>query len=116
MKEIYYYYRDKNNRPVVTVCLIVGKRNRKLVALGISICSPKDNPCKEIGRYYARERAIKAFVDKNSFDPIVGKEELQVIINATEKGNSFWNNYPKAFYPVEVSDFETKLIQMAKDN
>ena len=113
MKEIYYYYRDVNNRPVVTVCLI-GGRIFTDIARGISICSPKDIPCKKTGRFYARERAIRAFIDRFSFDPIVGKDELEVIGNASKVDN-FWNNHYKGQCPVGLNCFEIKLIQAAKD-
>jgi hypothetical protein len=56
----YKYYRDVDNRPVITVCVITDgcKKYR-----GISICSPKDNPDKNIGRAISYNRAVRAFSD-----------------------------------------------------
>lgn len=56
MKEYYYYIRDKENRPIVTVCLLIFGDD-KTVARGMAFCCPKDIPCKKVGRKIALERA-----------------------------------------------------------
>ena len=68
MKEIYYYERDKDNRPVKTFCLLSedGKMTKE-----IAYCSKNDNPCKTTGKNKAKGRALKAmkhfcdFMDKD---------------------------------------------------
>ena len=57
VRTYFYYLRDKNKRPLVTVCLhcIDDKYYR-----GVSICSPKDSPIKRVGRNIAFGRALQA--------------------------------------------------------
>lgn len=66
INRFFYYLRDKQNRPVVTVCIVEcgGK-----FARGVAICSPLDNPNKKIGRMIAEGRAFKA-LEKGSGDEI----------------------------------------------
>jgi len=67
----YYYHRDKKNRPIVTVCEI--KHNNKK-ARGVSICSPKDNPCKATGRKIAYDRARHALY-RAAFGLLICRDE-----------------------------------------
>lgn len=60
----YYYLRDKQNRPIVTVCLICNDGG--IWSRGIAICSKSDNPCKKVGRKLAYQRAMKANGTRNS--------------------------------------------------
>ena len=57
----FYYKRDRDNKPLVTVCLIHGSEG---VGRGVAVCSPDDNPVKKIGREYAKRRALKAYWEK----------------------------------------------------
>lgn len=41
----FYYLRDQQNRPLVTVCLL--RDSNKKVYRGMAICGPKDNPNKK---------------------------------------------------------------------
>ena len=59
----FYYYRDKENKPRVTVCLLDVNGDR---GVGMSVCSLLDNPCKKIGRKIARIRAVHALVSKSN--------------------------------------------------
>jgi len=87
----YYYLRDKSDlsikdkkkkgRPVITVCLIADK-NRRTIVRGVSICSPRDNPCKEKGRRIAYGRALWAAVDPMRSNPVVRKEASTVLFCA----------------------------------
>jgi len=57
----YYYLRDKQYLPVVTVCLL--KRDGLYaggVSKGIAICSVFDNPDKKSGRHAKRGYALHA--------------------------------------------------------
>ena len=47
MIEKYYYLRDKQNKPRVTVCCHWA--NGRFIARGVAICSMKDNPVKLSG-------------------------------------------------------------------
>ena len=54
----YYYNRDEQQRPIITVCFITdGVRH----ARGIAYCSVNDNPCKTTGRKLAWSRAKRAW-------------------------------------------------------
>ena len=55
-KSKYYYCRDSNNRPVVTVCLLKTNGN---IAQGVAICSLLDNPCKKTGSNIASAFSFK---------------------------------------------------------
>jgi len=63
MKDYYYYIRDREDRPVITICLV---RDGEEVSRGISFCSDKDAPCKKVGRKIALQRAIHALVTKKN--------------------------------------------------
>ena len=56
-KTYFYYYRDRESKPRITVCLL---KANGAVARGIAICSLKDNPCKKTGRKIALQRATYA--------------------------------------------------------
>ncbi len=58
MKEIIYYERDENKRPVLTVCLIAND-NKDVLSRGVAKCSKKDMPYKKVGRAIATGRAKK---------------------------------------------------------
>lgn len=79
----YRYFRDEENRPVVTVCDIF--INDELVSKGIAICSLKDNPCKRKGRRIARQRAIWAL--KNLSDELKIKRREAFAVLSTLKPN-----------------------------
>jgi hypothetical protein len=53
----FQYFRDGERRPVVTVCYV---RCYHRTYIGIAVCSPKDTPCKVIGKRIAVSRARKA--------------------------------------------------------
>ena len=58
----FYYIRDSNNLPRVTVCLLkLGDE----IARGISICSLKEQPVVKTGRHKAYGRAMRAITHKD---------------------------------------------------
>jgi len=59
LKEYYYYLRDEQNRPAVTVCLIVDNDSNEYFR-GIAVTSDKDMPSKKEGRRIARGRSLRA--------------------------------------------------------
>jgi hypothetical protein len=60
LKPVYYYLRDKNKRPLVTVCLLVDPDHKEVVSRGVAICGPLDMPAKKVGRGMAYGRALRA--------------------------------------------------------
>ena len=100
-KEYYYYYRDSNNRPIITVCIGKNKDNRW--SRGVAYCCHTDNPEKKIGKEWARERVVKAFLQERAGDVI-----------------EFWNLLDKAILEkMEIpfyikSDYNCKLTTYEK--
>lgn len=77
MKEYFYYLRDKENKPVITVCLL---EHAKATARGVSICSLRDFPDKKRGRAIARGRALRAFKRILPGEPVNRHEAWAVAI------------------------------------
>ena len=73
------YCRDRDNRPLITVCEYVPYSTTKV--MGIAICSPKDNPNKLVGKRIALQRALHAAYGSvtDSSLPIFRIEALQVL-------------------------------------
>lgn len=61
MRIRYYYFRDMQKRPIITVCLM---EEKGIFSRGISVCAKGDNPCKKIGRKIARDRTYKAMFNE----------------------------------------------------
>ena len=59
LKYYFWYIRDKDNRPIITVCL-AHDEEANIFSRGIAVCIWKDNPDKKLGRKIAKDRAIKA--------------------------------------------------------
>lgn len=97
----FYYVRDKENRPAITVCLLAQNRpDGVFVARGIAVCSDTDNPCKIKGRGFAFSRANKAFVNGISGSP-VGRGNIRQII---------FNNFKDIVDPISPSKSECNPI------
>ena len=88
MRVIYYYFRNDENKPITTICLLI---NGDITCIGRADCSPKDNPCKKTGRSIAYERAIGAFMANKD-------------IAHNRNGD------PKGFFCPKLTPFEQKLI------
>ncbi|GAG90792.1 unnamed protein product, partial [marine sediment metagenome] len=54
---IYYYIRDEDHHPIVTVCLL---KNNGDISRGVAVCSKQESPHKAYGRALAFKRAKKA--------------------------------------------------------
>ena len=93
MKEYYYYVRDIENKPRVTVCLMI---DGEKISKGMAICCYKDNPCKKMGRKIARERAKFAFL-----------EERDVCI--TKRKELFLYPFKANFMPI-LTEHEKKIL------
>jgi len=77
VKTYFYYLRDKDRKPLVTVCLhcVDDKYYR-----GVATCSTKDNPVKRIGRNIAFGRALQAVKHGEDKDGICRSEAVNVHI------------------------------------
>lgn len=72
MKELYYYFRDIQKAPRITICLFYDEKERKVLARGIALCSMKETPNKRVGRALAFDRAVFA-LDSNTNSEKIGK-------------------------------------------
>jgi len=99
MKERYYYYRDIERRPIITVCLL---KDGKEISRGISVCSYEDAPCKKTGRKIAFTRAAYAFDHKISTCYIAEPTDIEYLCNRIIN--------TKATYMPTLTKHETKLL------
>lgn len=113
-KEYFYYLRDEQRKPVVTVCLIIANN---YVSRGVAICSDMDCPCKKTGRAIARGMATRAFVRKGSGDFVVRDEAFAVLrkIPTLLQQELLLGNGKYVYMPV-LTDFETKLLTENDDH
>lgn len=79
MKEYYYYLRNGESRPVMTICLLTSDDGVD-VGRGVSICSLCDTFCKRVGRAKARGRAVQALVRKATGNPVTRAEAWAVAV------------------------------------
>lgn len=110
MKEIYYYIRDKEKRPMITICLMKEDNYNTLsnpyattygrinISKGVALCSEKDIPCKKVGRKIARERAFYALSEERD-SCMVNREELIKLFPP----------FKSCYMPV-LTEYETKLL------
>jgi len=104
----FYYKRDADNRPLVTVCLIHGSNG---IGRGVAVCSPNDIPNKKIGREYAKRRALKAYWEKRTEEPIVTNRAVDVAVSVAED-QAEWLN-PKIWYNPVLSQHERNIVTAA---
>ena len=88
---IFYYLRDNQNRPLITVCL---HKINGAICRGIAICSDKDNPSKKTGKTIAFGRAMRARKSKKESE-IINRKEADI--------------YKSSNDPV-FTEFEVKLL------
>lgn len=112
-KEIYYYFRDENNRPIVTVCLI---KDGDYVRRGVSICSIADGSNKKIGRKIAQGRAMKP-VEPGNCSPICSDkawESLMFQLSDVYFDCPLPFKYKSSMITMdELTPFEYKLVEKA---
>jgi len=101
----FYYLRDKDRRPLVTVCLhcIDDKYYR-----GISICSPKDSPVKRVGRNIAFGRALQAVKNGERKEGLINRGEAAEVYFSVDSSGYF--EYKSTDKPV-LDPIEKKLIK-----
>ena len=104
--EYFYYLRDADRRPVVTICLMTDNGDW---SRGMAICSPRDNPCKKRGRAIAYCRAKEGFRHRSFRDPIV-RDEAILIIETTMPYEITRFDYKSDFRPTPTY-YELHLIR-----
>ena len=104
----FYYLRDKNKRPLVTICLhCIGDKYYR----GVAICSPKDSPVKRVGRNIAFGRALQAVKKGERKEGLINRPEALDVYLLTSEDNSYfeYNSTDKAI----LDSFEKKLVKKA---
>ena len=129
IKRRFYHYRDKNNHPRITVCILYDLKD-KTASRGISLCSFLDTTCKEFGRDHAEDRAIEAYRTMMSSEPIVQqfiiKDKLvdnttitlkvDKIIKSVEDFDEEIKEKFKSAFDVKLTAFEKRLFALTDNN
>lgn len=114
----FYYYRDSQRRPVVTVCLL---EKDDLYYRGVAICSLDDQPVKARGRAIAWLRAVRAL----KYDP---HAPIDIMPTSSEKAQrvfefAFMVRDPirliwggKSVPGCRLTDFERRLVERKNDH
>ena len=114
MKIKYYYFRDKNNTPRVTRCIVKDEFGN--VGVGTSLCSLQDNPNKTTGKRIAYGRALKALAKNKSYSPILRNKASGVLYTVISNFKEFvslqWKGLfvPKHQYGAYLSTYEKALL------
>ena len=77
----FYYIRDIERKPIITVCL---KKIDDMIGKGIAICSKNDNPQKEIGREWSEYYADLALDRKTDSEYTTKESALQTVRKALD--------------------------------
>ena len=107
-KRRFYYFRDMDNHPRITVCVIQDPKS-KIYCRGLSLCSFMDATEKEFGRDAAEDRAIKAFKTQKHSEKIT-RYETKDIINSIQRFENELVSVYKSVYDTLLTEFETKLF------
>jgi hypothetical protein len=106
---IFYYIRDKNHAPIITICLI--KSINGIVCRGIAIRNDIDQINKQEGRDKAFKRAISALY-KQENDLFINRTEAVMKIRDIDKEYIFtkMNIFYKSIYGALITEFEQSLF------
>jgi hypothetical protein len=107
-KAIYYYLRDGENKPVVTICLILYSKS---VYRGVAICSSKDIPNKKEGKKKAFGRAWKAIFQQKNSSPIKRQDS-----NSVDMAKQYFSSdivYKSTVNP-ELTEHEKFLVEKSR--
>lgn len=129
MKEIFYFIRDKDHKPVISVCLLTttNDSSTKIEARGVAICSDRDTPCTKLhahqsnGPGIARRRAWKAWKSGGDKHGIHREEAFKILDTVKFNNSEIWEDiaFPrmfesKAFYHPSLSPKETRILTKVK--
>ena len=102
-KEYFYYHRDKDRKPVITVCLL---KVNGVCCRGVAICRKLDSPNKKVGRAIAKGRAYKA-VELKCCDPkyVIRRSDARKWM-----ANAYGFFFHKSVYGAILTDYEKELV------
>lgn len=110
LKRRFYYFRDENNFPRVTVCVLYNIE-AKVVCRGLSLCSFDDSPVKAEGRDIAEGRAINAYVTMEDSEKIIQSQTNEIIDSLVATTELIPFRY-KSQYDMELTKFEKRLFNI----
>jgi len=102
--ERFYYYRDCDGSPIVTVCVI---KDDNFIGRGVAICSSNDHIVKKRGRDIAYGREVKALMNQESSLEIKRDEVLDIVEESM--GYTFFTE--KSYYGTGMTEFEKILFK-----
>jgi hypothetical protein len=110
MNKYYYYKRDENNRPLVTICVVKDPMTGE-VARGLAFCSPSDQPVKAKGRQIALGRATQAMKHQKDMNYIrhQGAWHTQWLAHKSGQDTLDWCLY-KSYYNPKLTDLEQRIM------
>jgi len=111
MKTYYYYYRDEDDVPKVTVCLL---KDGNEIGKGVAVCSPLDFPNKKEGRKIARGFARKALGMKRSSVHILREETIEIIEDCVNSNMEENTDFCHSVYQPALTKFENKIVNYRK--
>ena len=109
--EKFYFLRDKDRKPVVTVYLI---KNDIGIGKGISICSKKDAINKRVGITIAKQRAQWALKSRIFDLPILRNESCSIYYGINKV--VFVSELYKSQYNPDLTAREEELLSEAPQN
>lgn len=113
MKDIVYYYRDVDNKPIVTVCLNV--KDGEPYCRGVALCSNLDMPNKASGRNRAIGRAHSARKRRETdVTSAIQRLRAKNILRKVWQIPSIF--YFKSEWDVRLTKFEKSLIKSRTKN
>ena len=125
MKEIFYFIRDKDHKPVISICLLI--ETESVQARGVAICSDSETPCINIkahqrnGPGIAKKKAWKAWKSESNDYRIHRLEAIAVLDRIRLSNEETWNDisFPemygfKAFYFPILSKKEERILATIK--
>ena len=127
MKEIFYFIRDKDHKPVISVCLLIetsgSPGNPKTVgARGVAICSDSETPCSKLNAHQsngpgiARRRAQSSYKHGKNMYRINRSEALNILDHVRScvpewEDINFTGIYQyKGFYLPSLSPKEQRIL------
>lgn len=111
VKRRFYHYRTRDAVPVITICTLYDLKE-KVTCRGISICSLSDTINKEVGRDYAEDRAIEAYIAKETTQPMYSNHgSIDAIFEEITQFEKEIIVKFKSAYDVDMTDFEKKIFK-----
>jgi len=117
IEEIFYFIRNKDKRPAITVCLLFDKNIQIFLARGVAICSPKETPCIKMnaqqrnGPGLARKRAWRALEAEENIYEITRFEPIKTLNHASIDSPYVefpgWSHF-KGFFIRDKNDLSSK--------